>query len=338
MEAVQAATANLSIVASCDALGVSRASWYRWRAPPAHGPVPRRLSHRALSGVERAEVLALMHEERFVERAPAEIYATLLDEGRCPCSISTMYRILHANAEVRERRDQLRHPAYALPQLLATAPNQLWSWDITKLPGPQKWHYFHLYVILDVFSRYIVGWMIAHRESAVLADRLIAATLERQQVPPGQLTLHADRGAAMRSKVVAQLLADLGVVKTHSRPHVSNDNPYSEAGFKTMKYHPGFPKNFGCIEDAHAHVHAFVHWYNHVHRHAGIALLTPWQVHQGIAEKILADRLVIRQKAYDAHPERHPNGPPKLQVLPAQVWINRPLPPDLTITPEPQCS
>ena len=240
------------ILATCGALAVSRASYYRQLQPKVVAG-PRPPSIRALSPAERGVVLEVLHEDRFVDLAPAQVYATLLDEDRFLCSERTMYRILAANSEVRERRDQLAHPSYAAPELLATGPNQLWSWDITKLKGPAKWTYFYLYVVMDVFSRYVVGWMVAPHESATLAQRLIAENCRRQGITAGQLTLHADRGSSMRSHLVAQLLADLGVTKTHSRPHVSDDNPFSEAQFKTLKYRPDFPERFGCIQDARAH-------------------------------------------------------------------------------------
>ena len=243
---------ELGVVATCAALGVDRATYYRHRAP-IHGPKPRRPSPpRRLDEAERRALLDTLHEPRFVDLAPAEVFATLLDEGRYLGSVRTMYRVLAENVEIRERRNQLRHPAYSKPQLLATAPNQLWSWDITKLLGPAKWTYFYLYVILDVFSRYVVGWMVAHAESATLAEKLIAETCARQGIADGQLTIHADRGSSMKSKPVALLLADLGITKTHSRPHVSDDNPFSEAQFKTLKYRPDFPDRFGDIEDARA--------------------------------------------------------------------------------------
>ena len=235
-----------------------------------------------------------------------------------------MYRVLAANREVRERRDQLRHPRYAAPELLATQPNEVWSWDITKLLGPAKWTYYYLYVILDVYSRKVVGWMVAERESAVLAKRLIGETCERQGILPGQLTVHADRGSSMKSKAVALLLADLGVTKTHSRPHVSNDNPYSEAQFKTLKYRPEFPDRFGCIEDARAYCVDFFRWYNTEHHHAGLALLTPDDVHHGLAGAKLAHRATVLEKAYAKHPERFTRGIPKPQSLPKEVWINKP--------------
>jgi putative transposase len=260
-----------------------------------------------------------------VDSAPAQVYAQLLDENRYLCSIRTMYRVLEESQEVRERRDQLRHPSYAAPELLATGPNQLWSWDITKLRGPVKWSMFYLYVILDVFSRYAVGWMVAHRESASLAQRLIAETVKRQEIEPGTLTLHADRGSSMRSRPVALLLSDLGVTKTHSRPHVSNDNPFSEAQFRTMKYRPEFPDRFGSIQDARVFSEDFFHWYNTVHRHSGIGLLTPADFHHGRGQERREQRSQILTKAFDARPERFVRGCPQPPAVPAEVWINKPL-------------
>ncbi len=235
-----------------------------------------------------------------------------------------MYRILRANDEVRERRNQLQHPAYVKPELLATGPNQLWSWDITKLRGPVTWTYYYLYVILDVYSRYVVGWLIAERESEELAHELIQETCLKQGISPGQLTIHADHGSAMIAKSVAQLLMDLGVVKSHSRPHVSDDNPYSEAQFKTMKYRPDYPERFGCLADARAWVQAFFTWYNHEHHHTGIGLLTPTIVHYGQTPQVLAQRQDTLARAYAAHPERFVKGPPVPAPLPPAVWINPP--------------
>jgi len=252
--------------------------------------------------------LEILHEPRFVDLAPAEVYATLLDEGQYVCSERTLYRILSENQEIRERRDQLRHPAYAAPELLATRPNEVWSWDITKLLGPTKWTYFYLYVILDIFSRYVVGWMVAYRESAALAQRLIEESCARQGILPGQLTVHADRGSSMIAKPVALLLADLGVAKTHSRPHVSNDNPYSEAQFKTLKYRPDFPDRFGGIQDARVFCRCFFPWYNIEHHHAGIGLLTPHDLHHGLATVRVNQRAATLTAAYAAHPERFPTG------------------------------
>lgn len=314
---------RLGIASACDALGVARASYYRWRSPSAAAPAERQ-SPRALSAAERMAVLDILHEPRFIDLAPAQVYATLLDEERYVCSQRTMYRILAAHSEVRERRDQLRRPSYARPELLATGPNQLWSWDITKLKGPAKWTYFYLYVILDVFSRYVVGWMVAHRESARLAERLIGESCRRQAIERGQLTVHADRGSSMTSKAVALLLSDLGVTKTHSRPHVSNDNPYSEAQFKTLKYRPEFPDRFGSIEDARAVCADLLRWYNHEHRHVGLGLFTPHDVHSGCARSKLDDRARVLATAYAAHPERFPHGRPEPPALPTEVWINRP--------------
>jgi putative transposase len=317
--------AEVGVKAACDALSVSRATLYRRRRAPSASPALRPPSHRRLSDDERQRVLEALNSERFVDLAPAEVYATLLDEGEYFCSIRTMYRVLHEQGFVRERRDQLRHPSYARPELLATAPGQLWSWDITKLKGPEKWHYFHLYVILDVYSRYVVGWMVADRESDALAERLIAETIGKERFDPELLTLHADRGASMRSKRVAQLLADLGVTKTHSRPHTSNDNPFSESHFKTLKTRPSFPTRFGSIDDARTFCRVFFPWYNQEHRHHGLALLTPHQVHHGLAEQVLQARQAALDAAYAAAPERFAR-PPRVPQLPAEVWINPPLP------------
>jgi len=267
MSACRDLSPEVGTVAACRSLDISRATFYRLlgrESEVVQGSRPT--PPRALSAPERQRVLDVLHSDRFVDQAPSEVYATLLDEGAYLCSIRTMYRILASADEVRERRNQLRHPSYAAPELLATHPNRVWSWDITKLLGPVKWTYFYLYVILDIFSRYVVGWMIAHHESAALAKRLIGETCAKQNVVPGQLTIHADRGSSMTSKPVALMLADLGVTKTHSRPHVSDDNPYSEAQFKTLKYRPGFPDRFGSIEDARTFCQDFFAWYNAVHQ------------------------------------------------------------------------
>jgi putative transposase len=259
-----------------------------------------------------------------VDKAPAEVYATLLDEEKYLCSERTMYRLLAEHDEVRERRDQLRHPAYTKPELLATGPNQVWSWDITKLLGPAKWTYFYLYAILDIFSRYVVGWMVAHRESAELARRLIQSTCEKQDITPDQLTIHSDRGSPMKAKVVAQLMADLGVTKSHSRPHVSDDNPYSESQFKTLKYRPDFPDRFGSQLDARSFCSAFFHWYNADHRHSGIGLLTPEDVHHGRASAVVEARSAVLARMYELHPERFVRGCPTPPAAPTAVWINPP--------------
>jgi putative transposase len=308
--------------AACRALGVPRASLYRRRRPPRPA-VARPRPPRALTAGEQQAVLELLRSPRFVDQAPAEIYATLLDEGIYHCSIRTMYRVLAAAQEVRERRDQLRHVA-PIPQLLATRPNEVWSWDITKLLGPAKWTYYYLYVILDVFSRYVVGWMVAPRESATLAQRLIAVTCLKQAIRPDQLTLHADRGSSMRSKPVALLLADLGITKTHSRPSVSNDNPFSETQFKTLKSRPDFPDRFANQEAARSFCQPFFHWYNTEHHHAGLGLLTPATVHYGQAPAVRAQRQIVLASAYAAHPERFVRQPPTPPALATAVWINPP--------------
>lgn len=324
MNAVEQLAPSVGIAPACAGLGVNRASYYR-KQQPQQQPKPKPKPARALSDEDRQQVLQVLHSERFVDQSPQEVYATLLDEGTYLCSIRTMYRILADHAEVRERRNQLRHPNYQKPELLATGVNQLWSWDITKLYGPCKWTYYYLYVILDVFSRYVVGWMVAHREAATLAERLIEQTLLKQQIQPGQLTIHADRGAAMTSKAVAFLLSDLGVTKTHSRPHVSNDNPYSEAQFKTLKYQPLFPKQFGSIEDARSFCQTFFGWYNQDHRHSGIGLLTPAMLHYGQAQSVTHQRQQVLQAAYHTHPERFVKGLPLPPAVPTQVWINPPV-------------
>jgi putative transposase len=317
---------TLGVAPVCRALAVPRATYYRWHHPKVSVPGPPRRVPRALPPEERQQVLALLHDDRFAELPPAEVYATLLDEGKFVCSVRTMYRILKAENEVQERRRQLRHPRYAAPELLATGPNQLWSWDITKLKGPAKWTYFYLYVILDVFSRYVVGWMAAYRDSATLAQRLIAQTCERQGIAQGTLTIHADRGPAMIAKSVALLLADLGVVKTHGRPHVSNDNPYSESHFKTLKYHPEFPDRFGSLQDARSFLLDFFQWYNTMHHHSGLGWMTPYDVHYGLAGQRVTEREAVLWKAFEATPERFVRGVPMPPPLPQEVWINKPRP------------
>jgi putative transposase len=312
------------VTVTCSALGVPRAKYYRRRAA-ALGPSPRRASPpRTVPVAERTAVLDVLHQPRFADLAVPQVYATLLEEGRYLCSARTMYRILDENAEVRERRDQLRHPHYAAPQLLATAPNQVWSWDITKLLGPSKWLYYYLYVVLDIYSRYVVGWMLAERESGTLAQKLIAEACRRECIVPGQLTIHADRGGPMRSKPLVALLAQLDVTRTHSRPHVSNDNPFIEAHFKTLKYRPEFPDRCGSFQHAHDVCGTVFPWYNHEHHHSALVWLTPADVHLGRAAAILARRGQTLTAAFAAHPERFPHGPPKVPSLPAAVWINPP--------------
>jgi putative transposase len=313
---------------ACRALGAAPATIYRRRRPPApRAPRPRAAPARALSLDEREAVLAELHSERFIDSAPAAVWATLLDEGRYLASERTMYRLLAAkHGDVRERRAQLTHPPYAAPELLAEAPNEVWSWDITKLKGPATWTTFQLYVILDVFSRYVVGWTVQHRESGEIAKDLIAQSCEQQHIPRDQLTVHADRGSSMRSKPVAFLLADLGVLKTHNRPYTSSDNPYSEAQFKTLKYRPDFPARFDSIEHARSFCRSFFAWYNGVHCHSAIGLMTPATVHHGRAEAVHADRARVLDAAYAANPERFVRHPPRPPALPTAAWINKPMP------------
>jgi putative transposase len=311
---------------ACRALGVAPATIYRRRRPRAPRPQrPRPISARALSDAEREAVLAELHSKRFVDCSPSQVWATLLDEGRYLASERTMYRLLASeHGRVRERRDQREHPAYSKPELLAERPNQLYSWDITKLLGPAKWTYYYLYVILDVYSRYAVGWTVQHRESAQLAKALIAQTVTQQQITPGQLTVHADRGSSMTSKPVAFLLADLGVLKTHNRPYTSTDNPYSEAQFKTLKYRPGFPQRFQSIEHARTFCRDFFDWYNHQHRHSGIGLMTPAAVHHGRAEQLHAERARVLAAAYARTPQRFVRRAPTPPPIPTAAWINKP--------------
>jgi len=311
---------------ACRAVGASPATIYRRRRPPEpRPPRPRPTPVRALSGPERRQVLDVLHSERFVDVSPEETWATLLDEGTYLCSPRTMYRILAAHhGGVRERRNQLTHPGYATPELLATRPNELWSWDVSKLKGPAKWTYYYLYVILDVFSRYVVGWTVQYRENGQLAKALIEQATEQQRITPKVLTLHADRGAPQRAKPVAFLLADLGVTKTHSRPYTSSDNPYSEAQFKTLKYRPEFPVRFDSIEHAREHCRAFFGWYNHAHRHSGIGLMTPAAVHHGHAKQLQAARASVLNAAYARNPERFVRKQPAPPELPTAAWINKP--------------
>jgi len=314
--------------AACDAFLVPRATFYRIenrknnkeddfkkRPPP---PL-------ALSQDEHQTVIDILHSDRFLDDTPYQVYATLLDEGYYHCSIRTMYRLLtEEHGCVKERRKHVQRPNYVKPELLATSQNQVWSWDITKLKGPVKWTYYHLYVIIDIYSRYVVGWMIAHREQNALAKRLIEESCEKQNIEPNQLTVHADRGPSMRSNVVANLLADLGITKTHNRPYVSNDNPYSEAQFKTLKYCPEFPDRFGSIQDSRSFCQSFFNWYNNKHRHTGIGLMTPEQVHYGMADRIKKDREVVLSAAFKNNPNRFKGKIPVPPKLPKAVWINKP--------------
>ncbi|HBN07922.1 MAG TPA: IS3 family transposase [Cyanobacteria bacterium UBA8530] len=322
---VQEAGAVVGRTRACDKLGVARATYYRRIRPREFTPrPPRPKPARTLAEEERKAVLEVMHSERFVDKAPATVVATLLDEGRYLCSTRTVYRILAGADEIRERRRQARRPEYKKPELLATAPNQVWSWDITKLKGPIKWTYHYLYVIIDIFSRNVVGWMVADRENAGLAQLLIDESCEKQNILPGELVIHSDRGSPMIAKGTAQLLADLGITKSHSRPYVSDDNPFSEAHFKTLKYRPDFPRSFGSIEDAKAFCRNFFSWYNGEHRHSGIAYLTPNDVHYGRAVERLENRQVVMDVAFKNHPERFVRKAPLVTPLPEAAWINPP--------------
>jgi len=327
MNLTESLASEVNIYQACCALTVSRASFYRWRNRDTLNDQQKHqlfVPPLALSREEQAAVFAVLHDERFVDQAPQEIYNTLLDEGKYLCSARTMCRILEKNDEVRERRDQLSHPNYQKPELIADGPNQVWSWDITKLKGPVKWTYYYLYVILDIFSRYVVGWMIAPRELASLAIKLIKHSCEKQGIQRDQLIIHSDRGPSMTSKSVAFLLADLGITKSLSRPHVSNDNPYSEAQFKTLKYQPQFPERFGCLQDARAFCQRFFPWYNIEHYHSGIGFLTPEMLHYGRAVQVVKERQNVLNMAFVNHPERFKGKMPKPAPIPTTAWINKP--------------
>lgn len=316
-----------SVRAACKAAGRPQANHYRRhrQSPRPDRPVlERKPQPRALTPAERATVRAVLNSSTFVDKAPASVYHELLDEGVHLCSPSTMYRILHAHNEVHERRRQAVHPARVKPELVATQPNQCWSWDITKLHGPTKWSYYYLYVIIDIYSRYVVGWLLADAESKDLAERLLADTIAKQHIHRNQLTIHADNGSSMASKPVAFLLADLGVTKSHSRPHTSNDNPYSEAQFRTLKYRPDFPNTFGSIVDARVFCQRFFAWYNAEHYHSGIAWLHPVDVHYGRAEAVRTVRAEVLNAAYARNPNRFVNKPPEPAALPTAAWINKP--------------
>ena len=312
--------------AACEYLGFPRASYYQ----NTHNYERKRnlslpkVQPRALSERERGAIIEVCDSERFCDLPPAEIYATLLDEGTYLGSISTIYRVLHSENQVKERRNQASHPSRKRPELMATKPNSAWSWDITKVHGPKKWAYFYLYVLLDIYSRYVVGWTLADRECSEIAQELITNAILKEEIDPTSLTLHADNGASMASKGVALLLADLGVTKSHSRPHVPNDNPYSEAQFKTLKYRPGFPANFSDLTEARSYFSDLFSWYNHEHRHSAIALMAPADVHYGYSEEIIQRRKMVLDLAYLSHPERFVNKAPTPPVLPEVVWINQP--------------
>lgn len=329
--AIEELAPSIGVSQACAVFDFPRSSLYRQWRPRVMSQRSRPTPTRALSADERAAVRVVLNSERFADQTPYEIYATLLDEELYLCSIRTMYRILHEAAEVQERRKQVRHPAYTKPELLATMPNQLWSWDITKLRGPVTWQYFYLYVILDVFSRYVVGWLLADHESAELAEQLIAESCHQQGIARAQLVLHSDRGAAMTAKSLTQLLTDLGIEQSHSRPYTPDDNPFSEAQFKTMKYRPDYPQRFDAQDQAHAWAKAFFAWYNHEHHHVALGLLTPVAVHFGQAEEIVAQRQATLNDAFARHPERFVHGAPTPPALPTAVWINPPPHPAATV-------
>ncbi len=324
--AVKLLAKDLGVAAACKVVGVSRSTYYYSLQVPARTPPKQRRgrSLRRLPAAQRAEIRALLNSERFRDLPPRQIYATLLDEGTYVCHWRTMYNILHEYGEVRERRNQRVHPPYKKPELLATVPNKVWSWDITKLRGPQKWSSYKLFVMLDIYSRYVVGWMVAPGESAGLAAEFIAATCERQGIRPQQLTIHSDRGPAMISKTYTQLLADLRVERSYIRPYCSNDNAYSESQFKTMKYHSDYPVRFGSLEDARAWARAFFDWYNNQHYHSGLALMRPSTVHYGQARSVQVQRQRVLEAAYAENRERFPRGMPKVPMPPWQAWINKP--------------
>lgn len=324
--AVQELSEHVPVATACAAFDFPRSSFYRVEQPAkVSEPAPRQPHPRSLSQTERAEVLALLHSERFRDSSPRQVWATLLDEGVYFCSIRTMYRLLEEEGQSQERRNQRTHPAYARPELLAVRPNQLWSWDITRLRGPRPLVYFYLYVVLDVFSRYVVGWMVAERESAKLATHLVDESCAKQGITQGQLTLHSDRGAPMTAKDMVQLLDTLGVTQSHSRPYTSNDNPYSEAQFKTAKYRPDYPDRFPNVQAGRAWAGPFMDWYNNDHRHSSLGLMTPAMVHYGQAEAVIEQRRHILRAAYQRNQERFVNGLPQPPRLPTEVWINPPL-------------
>lgn len=328
MEAVAASHGQCPVRKACEALALAPRTYYAWKRPPRpstqpEAPALRQDHPRALSEEQKQHALAVLNSPRFADMSASQVYANLLDEGVYLCSERTLYRLLAQSGENTQRYQRKSREAQR-PELLCTAPNQLWSWDITKLKAAEKWTYYYLYVIMDVYSRYVVGWMVAYRESTDLAKELIAETCQKQEILPGQLTLHADRGSSMKSKGVGELLMDLGVTKTHSRPHVSNDNPYSEAQFKTIKYRPEFPDRFGSIEDARGLCRRLFPWYNTNHHHSGLALFTPEDVHYGQVERRRLAREETLAKAYADHPERFVRGMPRVNTPAKEVWINKP--------------
>jgi putative transposase len=325
---IEALKPQLSVSAACKLFGVAPSSYYAHlksrEEAPERKPVPCRVPGRKLSSEEQEQVINILNSERFQDLAVPQIYSTLLDEGQYYCSISTMYRLLRARNEVKDRRDQRTRVPSHRPELLATAPNQVWSWDISRLKGPSTWRYYYLYMVIDIFSRCVVGWRVERKSSAELADEMLHAAITRANVDRNTLTIHADNGGEMTSITVAELLSDLGVIKSHSRPHTSNDNPYSESQFKTLKYRPQMPRRFASVEEAQDLFRALVDWYNNTHRHSGIGFHTPASLHSGEAAEISAARAAVLTQAYTRNPQRFVNKPPEPPVIPSEVWINPP--------------
>lgn len=308
---------------ACAALGLSRATAYRRLAPPVgRRQGPRPAHPRRITDVERAEVLALLDSERFIDQPPREAYAALLSEGEYRCSWRTMYRILRERAPLRERRNHREPRRHAVPRLQAAAPNEVWSWDISKLPSYLSGVFFNLYVVLDLFSRFVVAWMVAERENSALAKQLFAEAISRYGIEPGQLIVHQDRGAPMTAHGFTELLSELGVERSYSRPRVSNDNPFSESTFHTVKYQPDYPGRFRDVRHARRWCEDFFHWYNEAHHHSGLALFTPTDVYHGQVEAVARQRESALARAYAAHPERFVNGPPQVARPPSRVLIN----------------
>jgi len=323
--------AKVGVRRACRALGLPSASYYRQQSPPATAePRARKCppSPRALSADEEQAVLDVLHEERFVDRSPAHVEAALLDDGKWLCSERTMYRILSKHGEVKERRNQRQHPKYAIPRLCATGPNQVWTWDTSRIRGPGRGQWYYLYVLLDLFSRKVVGWTLSRRLRAVVAAHLLEETLKREGVSPWEITIHNDRGGEFLAKDIVKLMELLDMTRSLSRPRTSNDNPHSESSFKTMKYHPEYPGGFAEYEDAWAYFGKYFDWYNHEHRHSGIAYLTPHSVHVGLGAETLDRRAVVKQAAFERTPNRFVHGSPVRAELPDEVWINKPVPAD----------
>ena len=319
-------SAKVGTKKACNSFSIPRSSYYYWKHPATKPALykERKLPDFAYTPAEKQEILNVMNSDIYMNQTPYEIYASQLDAGEYRCSVRTMYRILSENDQVKERRKIRRSTNYKKPELLSIKTNQVWTWDITKLKGSEKWTYFYLYVIIDIFSRFVVGWMVAYRELSSLAKKFIEETCQKQDIKRGQLTIHADRGASMKSKQVAFLLSDLGVTKSHSRPYVSNDNPFSESHFKTMKYRPEFPERFNSLAEARKFCRLFFDWYNKEHYHSGIGFLTPESIHYGFAENILENRKKVLLNAFEKNPKRFRFKKPKLKNLPKSVWINKP--------------